>query len=180
EDQGNSDYQRMKGRYLHVATLAGEASSFIRPEIMVIPQAKIDHFLRAPELEDWTIALERLLRYRPHTRGEKEEHLLAMQGQMAEASNAVFRQLNDADLKWPSIKDEKGRSIELGHSSFTVFLHSKSRAVRKKAFHTYYAQFDAHKNTLAAALDASNKRDAYYAKARNFGSARESALFADR
>ena len=37
EDQGNSDYQRMKGRYQHVATQAAEAASFIRPEIMAIP-----------------------------------------------------------------------------------------------------------------------------------------------
>src|SRR3954465_9567371 len=36
EDQANSDYQRMKGRYQHVATKAAEASSFIRPEIMSI------------------------------------------------------------------------------------------------------------------------------------------------
>src|SRR5258708_3411674 len=37
EDQGNSDYQRMKGRYQHAATRAAEASSFIRPELMAIP-----------------------------------------------------------------------------------------------------------------------------------------------
>ena len=40
EDQANSDYQRMKGRYQHVATKASEAASFIRPEIMAIPQGE--------------------------------------------------------------------------------------------------------------------------------------------
>src|SRR5579863_8002292 len=50
EDQTNSDYQRMKGRYQHAATRAGEASSFIRPEIMAIPQATMDRFLEAREL----------------------------------------------------------------------------------------------------------------------------------
>src|SRR5437870_1406727 len=65
EDQANSDYQRMKGRYQHVATRAAEASSWIRPEIMAISQETIDRFLRAPELADWTIALDRILRYRP-------------------------------------------------------------------------------------------------------------------
>ena len=51
-------------------------------------------------MTEWKLALERILRYRPHTLGNKEEQLLAMQGQMSEASNQIFRQLNDADLKW--------------------------------------------------------------------------------
>jgi oligoendopeptidase F len=180
EDQGNSDYQRMKGRYEHAATRAGEASSFIRPELMTVPPAKMDAFLQARELADWRIALDRILRYRPHTLSGSEEHLLAMQGQMSEASNQIFRQLNDADLKWPSIKNEKGQLIELGHSSFSVFLQSPSRAVRKKAFHTFYVQFEAHKNTIAASLNGSVQRDVYYAKARKYPSALEAALFHDR
>ena len=180
EDQGNSDYQRMKGRYQHVATKAAEASSFLRPELMSIPQAKIDQFMRARELEEWRIALDRVLRYRPHTLGQSEEHLIAMQGEMSEASNQIFRQLTDADLKWPMIRNEKGQLVELGHSSYSAFLHSPSRAVRKKAFHTYYTQYDAHKNSIAAALDGSVKRDVYYAKARKYPSALEAALFHDR
>jgi oligoendopeptidase F len=180
EDQANSDYQRMKGRYQHVATKAAEASSFVRPELMTIPQATMDQFLQSLELKEWRIALDRVLRYRPHTLGDKEEHLIAMQGQMSEASNQIFRQLNDADLKWPSMKNEKGESIELGHSSYSAFLHSPSRAVRKKAFHTYYTQYEAHKNSIAAALNGSVQRDVYYAKARNYPSALESALFHDR
>src|SRR5438552_1491411 len=36
EDQANSDYQRMKGRFQHVATRAAEAASYIRPEIMEV------------------------------------------------------------------------------------------------------------------------------------------------
>jgi oligoendopeptidase F len=179
EDQANSDYQRMKGRYQHAATQAAEAAAFIRPEILAIPQPTIDQFLSAPELLPWKLALERLLRHRPHTLSDKEEQLLAMQGQMSEASNQIFRQLNDADLKWPAIKNEKGQKIELGHSSFSAFLHSPSRAVRKNAFHAYYTQYTAHQNSIAAALNASVQRDVYYARARNYKSAREAALFAD-
>ena len=180
EDQGDSEYQRMKGRYQHVATKAAEASSFIRPEIMAIPEKRMNEFLRARELAEWKVLLERILRYRPHTLGEKEEHLLAMQGQMSEASNQMFRQLTDADLKWPMIRNEKGERVELGHSSFSAFLHSPKRAVRKEAFHTYYKQYDAHKNSIAAALNGSNQRDAYYAKARGYPSALAAALFHDK
>jgi oligoendopeptidase F len=180
EDQANSDYQRMKGRFQHAATKAAEASSFVRPEIMAIPAATIERFLKARELADWRLALERILRYRPHTLTAGEENLLAMQGQMSEASNQAFRQLNDADLKWGLIKTEKGDRVELGHSSFSAFLHSPSRKVRKQAFHKYYAQYDAHKNTIASTLNGSVQRDVYYARARKYPSALESALFHDK
>ena len=180
EDQANSDYQRMKGRFEHAATRAGEAASFIRPQIMAVPPAVMEQYLRAPELADWKTALERILRYRPHTLSSEEENLLAMQGQMSEASNQVFRQLNDADLKWGALKNEKGKLIELSHSSFSAFLYSPSRKVRKEAFHKYYAQYEAHKNAIAATLNASVQRDVYYARARKYPSALEAALFGDR
>lgn len=180
EDQANSDYQRMKGRFQHVATQAAEASSWIRPEILSIPAKTMDRFLKSKELAPWRIALDRILRYRPHTLTPREEQLLAMQGQMAEASNQIFRQLNDADLKWGMVRNEKGELVELSHSSFSAFLHSPSRPVRQEAFIQYYQQFDAHKNTIAASLNGSVQRDVYYARARNYPSALESALFPDK
>lgn len=179
-DQTDSAYQRMRGRYQHVATRAGELASFIRPEILAIPEKKVKQFLTHPALAEWRLALDRVLRYRPHTLGQKEEQLLAMQGQMAEASGQIFRQLNDADLKFGTLKDEKGRKVELNHSSYSAFMHSADRKVRKAAFHQYYAEFDAHRNTLAASLNASAQRDAYYAKARGYPSSLEAALFPDR
>jgi oligoendopeptidase F len=179
EDQTNSEYQRMRGRYQHASTKAAEAASYIRPEILEIPPEKMDPFLRTRELEEWKLALERILRYRPHTLSKKEEQLLAMQGNMAEAANQVFRQLNDADLKWGTIRNERGERVELGHSSFAAFLRSPKRAVRKESFHEYYKQYDGHRNSLAAALNGSVERDVYYAKARGYKSALESALFAD-
>lgn len=180
EDQGNSDSQRMMGRFRNAATQAAQASSFIRPEILAIDATTIEAFMKAPELAPWWLALERILRYRKHTLSDKEENLLAMQGQMSEASNQIFRQLNDADLKWGMVRDEQGEKIELGHSSFSAFLHSPKRQIRREAFHKYYAQYEAHKNTIAATLDGSVQRDVYYAKARGYASALEAALFQDK
>ncbi len=180
QDQADSKYQRMKGRYEHTATRPAEASSFIRPQIMAIDPITMEGFLQSPELAEWKLLLDRLLRFRPHTLGGGEEHLLAMQGQMSEASNQIFRQLNDADLKWGHVRDEKGNRVELGHSSFSAFLQSPDRRVRKEAFHRYYTQYDAHRNSLAASLNGSVQRDVYYAKARKYESALAAALFQDK
>jgi oligoendopeptidase F len=102
-----------------------------------------------------------------------------MQVEMSEASNQIFRQLNDADLKWGAIKNEQGELVELSTATFSAFLHSPKRSVRKQAFHEFYSQYKAHENTLAATLAGSVQRDVYYAKARKYPSALEGALFQD-
>jgi oligoendopeptidase F len=179
EDLGNSTYQRMMGLFTSAASRAGQAASYIRPELMAIPARTMERYLKAPALAPWKLALERMLRYRPHTLSAAEEKLLAMQAEMAPAASQIFRQLNDTDLKFGSLKDEHGKTRELGHASFSAFLQSPKRAIRKAAFDQFYAQFEGHKNALAAALNGNAQKDVYFARARNFPTAREASLFED-
>lgn len=179
EDMAASDYQRMMGRYEHAATLAAEAASFIRPEILALPAKTLKEYVAAKPLGRFRLQLERLIRYKPHTLGPGEEKLLAMQHEMAGAASRVFRQLTDADMKFGMVRNEKGESVELSQATFSSFLHSPSRVVRKRAFHQYYEQFKGHENSLAAAYSSSVQKDVYYAKARGYASAREASLFHD-
>jgi oligoendopeptidase F len=179
EDMAASDYQRMMGRYEHAATQAAEAASFIRPEILSLPEKTLREYIAAKPLVRFRLQLERLIRYKPHTLGEGEEKLLAMQSEMAGTAGRVFRQLTDADLKFGMCRNEKGELVELSHATFSSFLRSPSRAVRRRAFHQYYEQFKLHENSLAAAYSSSVQKDAYYAKARAYPSAREASLFHD-
>ena len=179
EDQSAADPQRMTGRFQHVATLAGEKASFIRPEIMAIPPATLAAWMKLPVLAPYELLLERLTRTRPHVLSEPEEKLLAMQGSFAGTAGKVFRQLTDADMKFGSVTTGAGEQVELSNATFVTLLHDTSREVRRTAFHQYYAQYEAHANTLAATLSGSNERDAYAAKVRRYPSAVEAALFAD-
>ncbi len=179
EDQADGVYQRMKMRFTQAASLANQASSFIRPEILAIPDEKAKLFLDSPAIAPYRLLLSRIMRYKPHTLSDREERLLAMQGEMAEAPSQIFRQLNDADIKFDAVVNERGESVELSHGKFIAMLNSPNREVRANAFHTYYAQYKKHANTLAATLNASIQRDVYYAKARNYPSALEAALFPD-
>jgi oligoendopeptidase F len=180
EDESNSVYQRMQGQFLQAASTVAQVSSFMHPEILSIAPATMEEFLKSTELESFKLLLARVLRFKPHTLDEKEEKLLAMQSEMAGGAAQIFRQLNDADIKFGEIKDAKGHSIELSHGVFISLLYSPDREVRSSAFHTYYKQYVAHKHTLSATLNASIQRDIYYAKARNYKSALDAALFPDQ
>jgi oligoendopeptidase F len=179
EDQGNSVYQRMDGRFQQFASEVGQASSFIRPEILAIPTEAMDEFLNSASLAPYRRLLTRILRFKPHSLSGKEERLLAMQSPLALAPAKTFHQLNDTDMKFGTVKNDRGETVELSHSVFQAMLNSPSRDVRANAFHTYYEQYKAHENTLAATLANAIEYDIYYAKARNFKTAREAALFPD-
>ena len=179
EDVSNSTYQAMIARYVHVATMANEAASYIAPEIQAIPRAKMREFQKSRHLEPYRFQLEKLLRYRPHILSLSEERLLAMQGEVAGSANRIFGQLNDADLKFGFVTDEKDVKVELTQSSFRTLLESPKRAVRKQAYEQFYKEYEEHANTLAATFSSSVLQDVYQSRARNFNSCLEQALFAD-
>lgn len=179
EDQADSTYQGMMGRLQNAASRAAQAASFIRPEILAIPDTQLKKLMADKQLAKFRLMIERMARYKPHTLSDGEERLLAMQSEMSGAASQIFRQLTDADLKFGEVKDDKGKLTELNQSSFSVFLHSPKRTVRKAAFHQFYEEFADHENSLAASLKGSILKDVYYAQARNYPSARESSLFDD-
>jgi oligoendopeptidase F len=179
EDAANSTYQGLKARVLGVASKAGELASYIRPEILALPDEQLQGYLQSPALADYRIVLQRLMRFKPHTLSEKEERLLAMQAETAQTARQVFDQLHNADLKFGTLELAPDRTIELSHASFAACLENPDRNVRAKAFHQYYAEFADHAHTFAATLDGSVKQDVYEARVRNYPSAREHALFPD-
>ncbi len=179
EDQTDNAAQTMVGRYQNLAMRASQAASYIRPELLSLPAAKLKEYTAAKELQPYKLMFERIVRYKPHTLTAREEEILAMQGEMAGASGKAFRQLLDSDLKFGLVKNEKGEQVELSNSTFGGLLVSPNRNVRKKAFHQYYEQFQGHENTLAATLAGSIHKDVYYSRVRNYKSSLEAALFPD-
>ncbi len=180
EDSSNDHYQRMMGRYRSVAREAEEAASFIRPELLAIPANQLKKYLKTKSMEPWRLAVERLVRYKPHTLGRREERLLAMQSEMASSSQQTFQQLHNSDIRFGTVRDENGNQIELAHGNLSRFMESPKRSVRRKAYQAYYGTFSQYQHTLAATLSGSIQKDVYYARARDHDSALSAALFPDR
>src|SRR5690625_2206477 len=84
--------------------------------------------------------------------------------------------LNNADLKFPAIKDEKGNEVDVTHGRYVGFLESKDRRVRHDAFKAMYETYGQFKHTFATTLTSQVKKDNFYATVRNYESARQAAL----
>jgi len=179
EDKSNQFYLGFHQRAMSLHTRASESSSFMTPEIQSIADDQMDSFLADDSIAAYQFYLEKILRYKPHTRSETVEYVLAMGREMANAPTQVFGQLDNVDLNFGSLADESGKEIELSHGNFSTFLISPNRDVRKKAFFQYYRAYEDHKHTLAATLAHSLKKDLFYSRVRSFDNCRAAALFGD-
>ena len=178
-DSSNADALAREARLDSLLVRVGEAFSFISPEIQEIPDGEFEALLNDPALADWTIPLHKLRRRKLHTLTAAEERLLALGSSAVHGHSETFSQLTNVDMLFGTLKDSEGNERELTQSSFSSFLQQRDPGVRKAAFHQFYQEFSEHRFTLASSLANSVRADVFYARARNYPSAREAALFAD-
>jgi oligoendopeptidase F len=177
QDTGDSHYQGLNDRASNLYTQASSVSSYIIPEILSMDEAKMKGFLtEKEELKVYGHTLDEINRQRPHVLSAEQEALLAQASDVLGSSSNTFGMLNNADLEFPSIKDEDGEEVEVTHGRYIRFLESEDRRVRQDAFKAVYSTYDKYKNTFASTLGGAVKKDNFYATVRNYQSAREAAL----
>jgi oligoendopeptidase F len=180
EDNGNSIYQALADRASTLSTEVYAAISFIVPEITSIPESKLESFIDShEELKVYRQFFNEIIRQKEHILSEKEEELLALSSDMAGTARDIFTMFNNADLKFPFIKDENGGDIELTKGRYTKFLENSDRRVRKDAFTVLYDTYGKYKNTLASSLTGNMKANKFYSTAQKYNSSLEASLDGD-
>jgi len=180
EDNSNAEYQTLFDRAEGLSVQSSSAVAFVVPELLAMSREQVKEYEKAePELAVYAHYFDELFRQKEHILGEKEERLLAMSADLSSASNNIFTMLNNADIKFPHIRDENGQEVELTKGRYGRFMESRDRRVRKDAYEGLYSSYKSLINTLAATLSSSIKRDIFYARARNYPSALHAALDQD-
>ncbi|WP_042455311.1 oligoendopeptidase F [Neobacillus dielmonensis] len=180
QDTTNSFYQGLDSRIQNLYTQAASQLAFIVPELLSIEESKVNGFLKEkPELKLYEHALEEINLQKPHVLSAEQESLLAEAGEVMDASSNTFGMLNNADIEFPSITDEKGEEVEITHGRYIRFLESKDQRVRRDAFKAVYKTYGQFKNTFASTLSGNVKKDNFFARVRKYNSARHAALSAN-
>ncbi|EFV79084.1 MULTISPECIES: oligoendopeptidase F [Cytobacillus] len=180
QDTTNSFYQSMDDKIKNLYSEAASVLAYIVPELLAEDEAKIAGFLEEKtELQLYKHSLEEINLQRPHVLSAEQESLLAQASEVLGASSNTFGMLNNADLEFPSIKDENGEDVEITHGRFIRFLESDEQRVRHDAFKAVYETYGKFRNTFASTLSGNIKKDNFNAKIRNYESARHAALAAN-
>ncbi len=156
-----------------------ETMSWFEPELLAVPPETIARFVEElPELRPYGHFLDDVVRLRAHTLGAEEEALLAGAVNLARGAGKVFNALNNADLVYPTIRDEQGRPVELTKARYTKLVKSPDRRVRKDAFEGFLDTYGRVINTLAANMDANVRNHVFFARSRRFAGTLEASLAA--
>ena len=124
EDLENSEAQECRFRLAAFAAEAGARLSFVRDEILAVPETQWPQRLAEERLKPFAIALNRILRTRPHAPTKAEERILSLASQANQTAHEAFEALTDGDFSFGTLPLE-GRETELSQSTFSLFLNSK-------------------------------------------------------
>jgi oligoendopeptidase F len=179
EDTAEPAYQALSEKAKKLSVEVNEATSFITPEILSLSEEQLQKLVASPELEFYKHDLKEMIRQKPHILSKGEESLLAQVGSLSQAPSTIYSMLNNADLKFPKVKNEEGEEVELTQGRYIQFLESRNRDVRRNAFEAMYATYAKQKNTIGATFNANVTKNIFYAKARHYPSVLEMYLFGD-
>jgi len=177
EDTTNSTYQGMADRAIQLLVHTSTAASYIEPEILALPQERLDQFIQETlGLALYRQQLDVLNRQRPHIRSVEVEAVLAAAGEITEAPDHIFDMISNADLKLPTVENEQREAVELTQGNYQTFIRSADRRVRKDAFEALHGTFLKQRNTIAATLATEIKANIFHTRQRNYATCRERAL----
>ncbi|MCB1081501.1 MAG: oligoendopeptidase F family protein, partial [Chlamydiia bacterium] len=151
-------------------------TSWIQPEILQLPEKTLKAYLKSEALKDHHIFLQKISALKPYTLTADKEHLITLAGKALQTPEKAFGVFNNADLKFGMIADEQGETKELTHGTYSLYLQSKDRTLRKNAalkLHEKYGQFE---NTVSELINGQVQRHVFEAKARNYPSCLDAAL----
>ncbi len=176
EDTKNAEYDALSSKITSLCAKIAQETAFIVPELTALPEKTLLEFIENPSLTEYDYFLKGILKAKAHVLSEKEEQLLAMVGETTSSFRDIFTKIDNADLPLDCI-NYNGDKIPLSHGQYGVIMHGEDRKLRKKAFDKYYSAYISLINTISATYYGSVKKDVFYAKAKKFDSALESALF---
>ena len=148
--------------------------AYFDPELLAIADETIQAYLNDPDFAPYKVYLEKSRRFKAHVLSEKEERIMALQSEVGSTSRTTFGDLTNVDFDFGTIEGKP-----LTQSTFSSFLMSEDRVLRKKAYKQLYAVYDAHKHTIARLYEGQVKQDKFSCKARGYDSCRQKALYPD-
>lgn len=177
QDTANTTYQSMYGKASTLIAQTGEALSWFEPEVLSLSEEQLEAFFREESgLHVYHHFIEELLNKQDHVLPLEQEALLAGASEIFGGASDTFAILNNADLKFPVVKNEAGEDVQLTHGVYGQLMESTDRTVRKNAFEALYSVYQQFKNTFAQTLSTHVKVHNYKAKVRGYDSARQAAL----
>lgn len=155
------------------------ATSWFSPELLTIPHDTMEERLDSnTDLALYRFAIEDLYRKQEHVLNEEGERLLSYATRLNGSIPDAYSSLTTADIQYPAITLSNGEEVVLSYAQYTAIINtSRVRTDRQLAFRKFYQTYNADVNTYAALYNSVLQRDWFQARARNYQTTLDAALF---
>ncbi len=177
EDVGDESHKAIFSRITTLLNTFQKEASWIQPELLQFSDQKLEQFLNAEELVSFKFYLKKIIRQKPHTLSADQEKLITSAALALDSMERAFGAFNNGDLKFPSVLDSQGKSHELTHGKYSVYLKNYDRVLRKNSFKTFHQSYGQWENTLSELLQGELLKHRFNMESRKFSSCLEAALF---
>lgn len=173
-------YKVMTNKVSDLFTKYNELSSFVVPEILKLDEEKLNTFYKEEEkLEDYRFSIENIYRFKNHTLDEEKEKMLSNLSKCLSNPEETYEALTDSDFEYDYITDEKGNKVKFNESNYSLFIKSKDRSVRKRAFEMLHNKYKKYIRTITSTYKGEVENNVVLAKIRNYDSAISASLYSD-
>ncbi len=180
EDSADNTNLALCGKISAKSTELDSETAWIDPELLSMDENKLLSFAEDPKLSFYKKTILDIIREKEHNLSANEEKILGLVSDALSSSYETFNLLSNADLRFPSLKNENGEEEELTQSNFLLFLRKKNREIRKDGFEKFYGRYAEFKNSFAAILDGTVKANIFETRVRKFKNTLDAALFDDK
>ncbi len=158
-------------------TKFGAAAAYIDPEILSIPEHKLNRFFKTePKLEKYRQYIDNVYRVKTHTRNASEENLIAEAGIMQGNSGSIYSVFSNAEMPRAEVTLASGDKVVLDASTYALQRASTNREDRKLVFESFFGKLDEFKMTLGTQLYGKVKENMFVKNVRNYNSCLEASL----
>lgn len=179
-DTLDEKYKVMTNKVSDLFTKYNELSSFVVPEILKLDEEKLNTFCKEEEkLEDYRFSIENIYRFKNHTLDEEKEKMLSNLSKCLSNPEETYEALTDSDFEYDYITDEKGNKVKFNESNYSLFIKSKDRSVRKRAFEMLHNKYKKYIRTITSTYKGEVETNVVLAKIRNYDSAISASLYSD-
>lgn len=171
-------YQGMKQELQQIGAEIAARSAFVRPEILAVDWLVIETYMeQEPELKSYEKLLRDLYRLKDHTPNEDEGRILGLSGMVTGTAGSIYGTFKNAEMPNPEVTLSDGTKVTLDSPGFARNRAVTNRDDRELIFDAFFNNFGKFKASYGEMLYGNVKKDVYYARANNYESALEAALY---
>jgi oligoendopeptidase F len=169
-DSRMSKYQAMTDRAAMLSSKVTAAFSFVEPELLQIDDDTLREMAdQFPKTDVYDFYIRELIRSRAHIRSAEVEEILAQVDMIARGPDSIFGMLDNADISYPTIKDENGKDLKLTKQRYQkIVMECPKQNVRRDANDAFMSSYKELLNTIGSTLTTAVNKDIFYAKARKY------------